>query len=381
VAQALRKHTPHFESLSAAPSEKMNCTGILHRVDPAVVSKSILNRIDPKKCALNVGLNFFSTTGLTCLLFRNINFSEVHPSSSEYRGTKMKGFQNRTGIFFLLCLLFLLPACLPNKKLTVGATATLLDEVARASSKQSDLRILREGMPAYLMLIDGMIQAWPDNEQLLIAGAQSYSSFASLFVEDQDKEYANLLYDRGKHYALRSLEMRGFKDPLERSFDDFKQGLNRLGKKDVSFLFWTATCWANWIHLNLDSMEAVSELPRVEWMMRRVLELDDGFYYGGPHLFMGIWFASRPTMAGGDLKKAREHFLKALDLGQGKFLMAYVYYAKYYARNMMDKELFTSILQKVLETPADTSPELILVNTVAKKQAKELLSHVEEYFE
>jgi len=293
----------------------------------------------------------------------------------------MKGLHNRTRIFLFLWLLLLLSACLPNKKLTVGAAATLLEEVARASSKQSDLRILREGMPAYLMLIDGMIQAWPDNGRLLMAGAQSYSSFASLFVEDHDKEYANSLYTRGKHYALRSLEMRGFKEPLQRPFDDFKEALKRLGKKDAPYLFWSATCWANWIRLNLDSVEAMSELPRVEWMMSRVLEVDEGFYYGGPHLFMGIWFASRPKIAGGDLKKAQGHFLKALDLGQGKFLMAYVYFANYYARNMMDKDLFISTLQKVLETPADTSPDLVLLNTAAKNQAKELLSHVGEYFE
>lgn len=86
-------------------------------------------------------------------------------------------------------------------------------------------------------------------------------------------------------------------------------------------------------------------------------------------------------MAGGDLEKAKEHFMKALDLGQGKFLMAYVYYAKYYARKMMDRELFVSTLQKVLETPAETSPDLILANTVAKKEAEELLGRVGEYFE
>jgi hypothetical protein len=293
----------------------------------------------------------------------------------------MKGFHHRTWIFLFLCLLFFLSSCLPNKKLTVGVTATLLEEVARASYRQSDLRILREGMPAYLMLIDGMVQAVPDNEQLLIAAAQSYSSFASLFVEDQDKEYVNLLYERGKQYALRSLEMRGFKEPLQRPFDDFKEGLKHLGKKDVPYIFWAATCWVNWIRLNLDSIEAISELPRVESLMKRALELDEGFYYGGPHLFMGIWFASRPKIVGGDLKKAQEHFLKALDLGQGKFLMAYVYYANYYARKMTDKDLFTSTLQKVLETPAETSPDLVLLNTVAKKQAKELLSRVGEYFE
>ncbi len=293
----------------------------------------------------------------------------------------MKGFQSRSWIFFFLCLLSLLSACLPSKTLTVGSTATLLEEVAKASSRQSDLKILREGTPAYLMLIDGMIQALPNNDRLLLAGAQSYSSFASLFVEDQDQEYANQLHKKGKQYALRSLEARGFRSPLQRPFDDFKEALNRFTKRDVAYLFWTATCWASWIRLNLDSVEAVSELPRVEWMMRRALELDEGFYYGGPHLFMGIWFASRPKIAGGDLNKAQEHFLRALDLGRGKFLMAYVYYAKYYARNKMDKELFVSTLQKVLEAPSDTSPDLVLANTVAKKEAEGLLSHVEEYFE
>ena len=47
----------------------------------------------------------------------------------------------------------------------------------------------------------------------------------------------------------------------------------------------------------------------------------------------------------------------------------------------MDKDLFISILQKVLEIPDETSSDLVLLNTVAKRQAKELLSRVGEYFE
>jgi hypothetical protein len=128
-------------------------------------------------------------------------------------------------------------------------------------------------------------------------------------------------------------------------------------------------------------VEALAELPRVESMMQRVLELDEGFYYGGPHLFWGIWFASRPKIAGGDLKKAQAHFLRAFEFGKGKFLMAYVYYANVYARQTLDKDLYISTLQTVLNTPADTLPELTLLNTVAKKKAKELLDRVEEYFD
>lgn len=270
---------------------------------------------------------------------------------------------------------------MPCKKLTVASTATLLEEVARSSYKQSDLKLIKEGMPAYLMLMDGMIEAWQDNEQLLLAAAQGYSSYATVFAEDQDREYARRLSEKAKRYGLRSLELRGLKEPLQKSFDDFKGGLKGLGKKDLPYLFWSATCWANWINLHLDSIEAVAELPRVESMMQRVLEIDEGFYYGGAHLFMGIWFASRPKIAGGDLKKAQKHFLRAIELGNGKFLMAYVYYANSYARQALDKDLFLSALRTVLETPADTSPELVLLNTVAKRKADELLGRAEEYFE
>jgi hypothetical protein len=272
-------------------------------------------------------------------------------------------------------------ACLYSKKVRVGTAALLLEDVAKAAAQQSDLRMIREGMPAYLMLMDGMIEAWPDNEQLLIAAAQAYSSFASVFVADQDKKYTKLLYEKAKDYALQSLVARGFNDPLKSSFDDFQKDVQVSNKKDVPYIFWAATCWAGWIMLNLDSIEAMAELPRVELMMRRALELDEGFYYGGPHLFMGIWYASRPAIAGGDLKKAKEHFLRALNLGQGKFLMAYVYYADNYARRALDRDLFVSTLGKVLQTPADSVPELTLVNTMAQKKAKELLSKVNEYFE
>ena len=287
----------------------------------------------------------------------------------------------RFPLYSILMLTFLGSGCLPSKKVTVGATGSLLEEVAKASYKQSDLKMIREGMPSYLMLMDGMIEAWPDNERILIAAAQGYASFASLFVDDQDKAYARFILGKGKQYALRSLELKGLKAPLQKPFDEFKEDLKAFGRKDVPYLFWSATCWASWINLHLDSIEAMAELPRVEWMMQRVLELDEGFYYGGPHLFMGVLLASKPGIAGGNLEKARAHFLKAFDLAQGKFLMAYVYYADTYARKVFDKRLFTSTLQSVLDAPVDRTPELTLLNTVAKKRAKELLGRAGEYFD
>lgn len=283
---------------------------------------------------------------------------------------------------WILLLFFLtaFPAGCTNKTMTVGATASLLEDVAEASYKQSDLRVVKEGMPAYLLLLDGMVEALPHNERLLISAAQGYASYASAFVADNDKEYAIALYARAKGYALRALELRDFKDPLSSNFDDFEKSVAQMDKEDVPYLFWTASCWGSWIALNMGSMEALAELPRVELMMNRVLVLDESFYYGGPHLFMGILHSARPKIAGGDLPKARNHFLKAIELGKGKFLMAYIYYAENYARKAFDKDLFVATLNEALKTPANIVPELTLMNTVAHKRAKTMLDQVDEYF-
>ena len=280
-------------------------------------------------------------------------------------------------LLFLICLPM---ACATSKTMTVGATASLLEDIAKSAYRQSDLRLIREGMPSYLMLIDGMVEAVPDNERLLISAAQGYASFASAFIQDEDKDYAKVLYTRAKDYALRALEQIGIKDPVSIRFDAFEEALTALDRKDVPYIFWAASCWGNWINLSQGSIEALAELPRVELMMKKVLDLDEGFYYGGAHIFMGILNGSKPKMAGGNLNRGREHFLKALELGRGEYLMTYIYYADYYAKKSFDKELYVSTLETALKTPADIRPDLTLLNTVAHIKAREMLNQADEYF-
>ena len=292
----------------------------------------------------------------------------------------MRTTRNKIGLF-LIFLIFTVPAaCIPNKQMTVGSAATLLEDIAASANKQSDLRVIREGMPAYLMLIDGMLEAVPNNARLLITAAQAYASFASAFIEDTDRDYARSLFAKAKNYALRALEIRGLTEPMSKPFDSFENAVNKLGQDDVAYMFWAGTCWGSWIRLNLNSMAAVAELPRVETLMKRVLVLDEQFYYGGPHLFMGIWFATRPKIAGGNLEKARYHFSKALAFSQEAFLMTRVYYASHYARKTFDKQLFKSSLETVLGTPVDKIPQLTLLNTVAHQKAKAMLVQVDDFF-
>ena len=282
--------------------------------------------------------------------------------------------------FLILLLTILISACANSKTMTVGATASLLEDIAKSAYRQSDLRLIREGMPSYLLLIDGMVEAVPNNKELLINAAQAYASFASAFIQDEVRDYARVLYARAKDYALRALEQIGVDDPASAPFEEFERRVSLLNQNEVPCLFWAASCWGNWIGLSQNSIAALAELPRVELLMKKVLELDEGFYFGGAHIFMGVLNGSKPKMAGGNPELARKHFLKAIELGDGKFLMTYIYYANYYAKKTFDKDLYIATLETVLQTPADIIPDLTLLNTVAQSRASKMLNEADEDF-
>jgi hypothetical protein len=230
------------------------------------------------------------------------------------------------------------------------------------------------------MLIDGMLQSYPENRDLLLAGAQAYASYASVLEEDEGDRAANLS-ERAKQYALKALELTPpFKGVLGKPLEVFQERLQQTDKKHVPTLFWVGNIWAGWIAAGSEGPAAMADLPWVEALMERTLELDPGFYYGGPHLFKAILLSARPEQFGGNLKKAEEHFKKALDYGQGKFFMTQVYYAEYYARQTLDRDLFVSTLKKVLETSARIEPDLTLANTLAQRKAQKLLARVDEFF-
>ena len=69
-----------------------------------------------------------------------------------------------------------------------------------------------------------------------------------------------------------------------------------------------------------------------------------------------------------------------MDYSHGHFLMTQVYYAQYYAKQRLDRDLFIKTLNQVLATPVDIEPDLTLVNTLAQEKAKTLLTQVDEFF-
>jgi len=61
-------------------------------------------------------------------------------------------------------------------------------------------------------------------------------------------------------------------------------------------------------------------------------------------------------------------------------LLMYYLYAKFYAYQVQDRDLFVKTLEKIIQTPADKYPDMAFANELAKRKAKVLLDNVDMYF-
>lgn len=267
------------------------------------------------------------------------------------------------------------------KGLALRSTAALLDDGSAAIYDEPDARFAAETLGSQLKLVEGLLRSEPGHSRLLLLAAQGFGGEAFLFLEDSEPERAKLHYLRGRDFALRALARRkSFRGLAAMPLDAAEAALREAGRGDVPALYWAAFDWAGWINLSKDSSAALADLPRVAAIMGRVRELDPDFQFAGPDLFFGVYYASRPAMLGGDVRRAREHFQEARRRTGGKFLMNYVLEAKYLAVASQDRELFTGLLAKARESPAGLLPLSRMIDEVAKRKAAALLEKTDDLF-
>jgi hypothetical protein len=275
--------------------------------------------------------------------------------------------------------------CVPLKSTRVAAVALTMEDVAKAAARQSDPALIREGSPAYLMLLDGLLEAYPDNKRLRLAACQTYASYAATLPDDPASQArAQVLYLKARDHGFRSLsddDGSRFRNAAAGDVEGFKVFLGQYGREDAPALFWTAAAWGGWIGASTGKPEAVADLPALEAAITRSLELDEAYYYGGPHLLMAVYLCSKPPVSERHLALAQTHFQRAFQVGGDQALAARVMYAEYYARGMKDRRLFESTLQGVIDAPEGQISELTLSNAMAKEKARTLLERTEEYFD
>ncbi|MEC8834329.1 MAG: TRAP transporter TatT component family protein, partial [Pseudomonadota bacterium] len=165
----------------------------------------------------------------------------------------------------------------------------------------------------------------------------------------------------------------------EMPFQQLESQLIRLQQKDVPAIYAFASSWAGWIQSHSDDWAAIAELAKVKALMEKVVELDAGYDEGAAVMYLGVFETLLPPAMGGRPEVGRGHFERAIEISDGRYLMAKVLFAEKYARLVFDRQLHDTLLTEVLI--ADPYGEaLTLINLVAQDQAAALLKSADEYF-
>ncbi len=276
---------------------------------------------------------------------------------------------------------FLLAACALCACANVVRKATnqFAENLTNAILDSNDPGTVRDGVPAYLLLVDGIIEGDPENAGALLAAAKLYGAYAGGFVDDSAR--AQRLADRAHGYARRALCLREKElcTALDAPFDRFSVALEQANPKNVDVLYGFASAWAGKIQVNSGDWNAIADLPRLQSLLLRVASIDAHYDSGGAYLYLGVINSIRPASLGGKPEEGKAYFEKALELSTGKNQMVRVLYAQFYARLVFDQALHDRLLNEVLAADP-VAPKLTLVNTLAKGKAKALLESGKDYF-
>jgi predicted anti-sigma-YlaC factor YlaD len=275
--------------------------------------------------------------------------------------------------------------------------ADTLSSPGKTYARDDDPELVRAAVPFVLKTMEQLHESVPNHVGLSQAMAQGFTSFAVAFVADdadrlaeKDMAAARFVYQREKRLALRgfrygvdglAVAIAGSRPILESgSREDRDRILKSATKEQVGLLYWTAAGLGSAISADKTDMKMVGQLPLVEQLMHRALELDESFDNGALHEFYLTWYAGHSKQEGGGPEKAREELQKARALSGNKKLAPLVSFAESVLVDQQKKAEFEKLLQEVLAFDVDSAPDFRLTNTLAQRRARWLLGRISDLF-
>lgn len=281
--------------------------------------------------------------------------------------------------------------CTTINRMAVNKVADALSSGGTTFASDDDPELIKAAVPFSLKLMESLLSESPNHRGLLLATAGGFTQYGYAFVQQEadeleQKDYtaaqalrgrARRLYLRARDYGLRGLETshREFENQLRR---DPKRAVRRATAKDVPLLYWTATSWAAAISLSKDNPDLIADLPIVEIMTDRALELNEAFDGGSIHGFLITYEMAREGGEGDPVERSRRHFDRALEISNGQQAGPFVSLAEAVALAKQDRKEFVALLNRALEVQVDARPEWRLVNLLMQRRARWLLNRADE---
>jgi len=279
------------------------------------------------------------------------------------------------------------------RRYALNKAADALAQSGATFASDDDPELIKAAAPFSLKLMESLLAENPRHPELLGAAASGFTQYAYAFVQQDADEAepgdlaaaealrvrARRLYLRAQRYGLRGLEVKhpGFGKAL---LANPKATVRTATKADVPLLYWTAAAWASAISLSKDNPELIGQIPAMESLIDRALELDESYGNGAIHNFMISYEMSRPSLAGDPAARARQQFERALLLSKGADASPFVALAEAVTIQKQDVKEFESLLSRALAINPDADPNSRLMNTVMQRRARWLLSRKSELF-
>ena len=167
------------------------------------------------------------------------------------------------------------------------------DAVAQSGdiyASDDDPKLIKDAAPFGLKLTESLLAENPRHIGLLTSAASGFTEYAYAFVQEQADETepqdfaaaeamrarARRLYLRAQGYGLRGLEVK-HPDFGKALLANPKTAVHTATKSDVPLLYWTGAAWASAISLSKDNPGLVAQIPAMEALMDRALELDESW--------------------------------------------------------------------------------------------------------
>jgi predicted anti-sigma-YlaC factor YlaD len=313
----------------------------------------------------------------------------VVPEATRNRERNMT--KPRILLLALTCLLALSGCSI--RQVAVSRLADTLAEGGSVYASDNDPELVGEALPFSLKTVEGLLLEVPEHRGLLLTAASGFTQYSygwvdleGFVIEDADphragqlKLRAKNLYLRGRSYALRAVHLQQ-PDFVSILRHDAQRALSRFSKEHIPELYWLALSWAAAIATDTSDMELVADLHLIDAIVRRCLELDDGFNDGALHEFMIAWQGGRSPLQGGGTDSAREHFAKAVAWSGNRRISGLVSMAESVSVSEQNRAEFERLLEQALAFNVDGHPPTRLANLVAQRRARVLLSRVDNYF-
>lgn len=276
------------------------------------------------------------------------------------------------------------------KNLATSAVADALSGSGGVYGQDDDPELVEHAVPFALKTMEGVLVEQPEHIGLLTSLTSGFVQYGYAFVEQQAHRIEEDDYDRAvalraraaRHYrralayGLRGLSVQ-HGDVRGRLESDPEALLAELEAEEVPLVYWTAAAWGLTIaSANLDPA-ALAELPAVEKLAARALELDPTWNDGTLYELRASLASAAP---GGDLTQVAADYAKAIELSGGRRAGTFVARAENVHVSRQQAAAFREDLNTALAIDVDAHVDDRLANTIMQRRARRLLAQIEDLF-